>query len=302
MMMAMPGATDLKPPAPLFGWCVTDVGWEQLVGRMETLDWLKEQGCEVTTVNAFDAGHEGRNPAEVSLVIMSCPCPPGEWKDYLDHLTSRYDVPKFYGAHRITMYTAVLMKVLPEIYVNATVVILVRAVDRVYLPAGRPVRLVDLKPIAGWSPKACNHPAEEPFHVLSGGTNMKALVTPGGPCMYCAEHELLGQELDLPQLCLRATNLPGKVPVLFLGEWDGLLARSCAREIMGDLNCYSLPRLPMDCDLQRTPTSHWFINGRYTLQQFQEYSRQKLGAEAPEWKVLFNGAFMFWAAGEMHPF
>ena len=58
----------------------------------------------------------------------------------------------------------------------------------------------------------------------------------------------------------------------------------------------------MDCDLQRTPTSHWFINGRYTLQQFQEYSRQKLGAEAPEWKVLFNGAFMFWAAGEMHPF
>ena len=103
----MPEATDLRPPAPLFGWCVTDVGWEQLVGRVETLDWLKEQGCEVTTVNAFDAGHEGRNPAGVSLVIMSCPCPPGEWKDYLDHLTSRYDVPKFYGAHRITMYTAV---------------------------------------------------------------------------------------------------------------------------------------------------------------------------------------------------
>ena len=167
---------------PLDGWCVTDVTWAQLIGRSDTLDWLTEKGCSVMTLDAFDVdtARHMPNPAGAALIVMSCPCPPAEYKEYIDHLNSRYDVPTFRGFQRRILYTSVLMSTLTEHYSAATVVILQRSADRVYMAAGGP-KLVPLKPIDGWAPKACNHTADDPFYVLYGGNDLVASVSVGGP-------------------------------------------------------------------------------------------------------------------------
>jgi len=118
---------------------------------------------------------------------------------------------------------------------NASVLMINRSRDHVLVSSTDvgPVVCAPLRRIEGYHPKECNHPPGAEFEPLIDGERLKGCFVTNGPMKEQLLLQLAFGELDLFDLCAKATQMG--VSVLFLGEWDASLSYACARHAVSTL-------------------------------------------------------------------
>ena len=194
----------------LENWTVSDVQNSVFDGSTHC-DQLRGMGATVRYLNAFEMALESQF-REPSLIIMSHPCLPIDWKQYFNHLQRHYKL-----SQTRSLYGSVLLESLMAQSSSSSIVMLHRRVDS-FLLSGTSTKSIGrapLREVPGWRPHACNHDVSAPLYPLHGGESCRAVFTLSGPLKHVLASQMVAGEIDLLQLCLDATV--DSVPVVFLG-------------------------------------------------------------------------------------
>ena len=218
---------------PQLEWTISDVKWLGSPECLDNLQTLRQYKCTVRQLNAFslckDLGEE--KCRKLALVIISCPCPPSEYKNILDRQAG--PGPSTKPEARRAIYNTIIMEAIAAQCPNAMVVLLLRCMDSFTMRVPQrqvvSVKLADLPD--GWRPKACNHLPEVPLYELGGGHDLWCLVAQGGTQtmqqhVFCAH-----RELSLVTLLQIASQQGMGSQTVFLGEWDASLSLCLAKAI-----------------------------------------------------------------------
>jgi len=259
-------------------WLVTDVAWECDSGdhgdqTLSNLFALKMQwSCKTAHLNVFGAPHEtlpyGWTHEEVDLVIMSSPC---------SCFWMRQEVSAFADK---TYYSSVVFDQLVTTYPHATVVLIMRAADRIQI-RGNLERIVQGKLAAvpgGWRPRQCN---TDEIRELWQGNDLQCVVRLGdGGCG--VEHvmdfvSLRRNTLDLYEFVLSAWG----EKTLWCGEWDCSLSKTVAEFVLVSSRANRLVARTKQNNPQREARVEerrmWRTGaaGAYTVQEYLAHVQQK---------------------------
>ena len=279
---------------PQLEWTISDVRWSGSPECDDNLLTLLQYKCSVCSLNAFslckDLGEE--KCRKLALVIISCPCPPTEWKNIFD-----CQVGTKTPETRRAIYTTIIMEAIAAQCPNAMVVLLLRCMEpftmRVPQRQVVSVKLANLPD--GWVPKACNHAPEDPPHELKGGHDLWCLVAQGGTQtmqqhIFSARHELSLLTL------LQIANQQGMgSQIVFLGEWDASLSLCLAKAIEHS------PCEPHLCTYECMPSrgldarSWGTRQEEYTYVQYLTHVGEKCPSDPPEIQAL-KAAIMWYKA------
>ena len=279
-------------------WMVTDVAWEEDSGdhgdhTLANLFALKMQwGCKTGLLNVFGASHEPLpfdwKQEDVDLVIMSSPC---------SCFWMRAEVKAFADK---TYYSSVVFDQLVTAYPHATVVLILRASDRIQI-RGNLQRIVQgkLEPIpGGWRPRQCN---TDEARELWQGNDLQCVVRVGdGGCGVEHLKEFVSMRRDTLDLCQFVLSAWGE-RTLWCGEWDCSLSRSVAEYVLDPARESQLVARSKQYNARRIPPVEerrmWRTGARgaYTVQEYLEHVQQKRPDLDYQYQIL-HAANMWYAS------
>ena len=242
-------------------WVCSDINTDVLMKHNGPT--LLDEGVAIETLNVFRL-FESKYCGEDCLIVMSCLCPPTDWKEILQHLHTKYakwtpDGPSTRSWYDTLCYEAVVAQM-----TRATVCSIARSGDLIW-PCKTPAILCPMAPVPWYKPKACNHAADKPLHELAGGESLTMRASLNGPISVCQFIKADGR-IELLDLCRKALSI--NIHVLFLAEWDGALCRACVNAFRYQTISYQ-PNLHV---ARATPKRKLNSSTGYTYPEFFEHA------------------------------